>query len=329
MLHKSTKKFLSKEVSKWEMDGIISKETRSILDTRYEVSALSVHLFIKYFSYIGGIILIFGILGFVGSISNNQIYTCLILIASFLMFYWYGNSLSRSLSLQHNYTANILLSVSLFLFTIFLIMFFKILGFTDENILLTAGPFVLSLAFYYTYRNYNKFLLKLTLISMFQWVGSSFSMSGRSSYNFHISDTKSMIIFSCFILVFSFFHNKFLKKFDRFNTVYISISLLYLNMCFLIETIHKSIYWVIAFLIISFVQILVGSKLKNNLILGFGITFLCLNIYTRYFESHWDNLSKSLFFIIGGISLFLIGLILEFLYAKYRIGIKNESNFSK
>ena len=39
----------------------------------------------------------------------------------------------------------------------------------------------------------------------------------------------------------------------------------------------------------------------------FGITFLAINLYTRYFEYFWDGLHKVVFFLILAASLALIG----------------------
>ena len=39
----------------------------------------------------------------------------------------------------------------------------------------------------------------------------------------------------------------------------------------------------------------------------FGISFLAINLYTRYFEFFWDGLHKVVFFLVLAASLALIG----------------------
>jgi hypothetical protein len=40
---------------------------------------------------------------------------------------------------------------------------------------------------------------------------------------------------------------------------------------------------------------------------GFGLTFLFINLYTRYFEYFWNTLHKAIFFALLAISFWFIG----------------------
>ena len=40
---------------------------------------------------------------------------------------------------------------------------------------------------------------------------------------------------------------------------------------------------------------------------GYGLVFLGLNLSTRFFEWFWNSLNKGLFFIIVGLSLWVLG----------------------
>ena len=53
--------------------------------------------------------------------------------------------------------------------------------------------------------------------------------------------------------------------------------------------------------------IIYGLKRKDEIAREFGITFLLINIYTRYFEYFWDRTDKAIFFGILAISFWLIG----------------------
>lgn len=50
-----------------------------------------------------------------------------------------------------------------------------------------------------------------------------------------------------------------------------------------------------------------GLKGKDALAREFGITFLLINIYTRYVEYLWDITDKAVFFGVLAISFWLIG----------------------
>ena len=57
-----------------------------------------------------------------------------------------------------------------------------------------------------------------------------------------------------------------------------------------------------------------GLKTEDTVARGFGITFLLLNLYTRFFEYFWDNTHKALFFAILGISFWALGSYAERLW---------------
>jgi hypothetical protein len=60
-------------------------------------------------------------------------------------------------------------------------------------------------------------------------------------------------------------------------------------------------------LLASFGAILIGIKKEDSLLKNIGISFVFLNLYTRYFEYFWDDLHKALFFGIIAVSFWLIG----------------------
>ena len=53
----------------------------------------------------------------------------------------------------------------------------------------------------------------------------------------------------------------------------------------------------------------VSVRVKDDdaMLRGYGLVFLGLNLYTRFFEWFWDSLNKGLFFIIVGLSLWGLG----------------------
>ena len=50
-----------------------------------------------------------------------------------------------------------------------------------------------------------------------------------------------------------------------------------------------------------------GLRHDNDITKGFGLTFLGINLYTRFFELFWDNLHKAIFFALLGASFWYIG----------------------
>ncbi len=63
----------------------------------------------------------------------------------------------------------------------------------------------------------------------------------------------------------------------------------------------------ILLLISSIVAIAIGIKKEDVLLKNMGITFIFLNLYTRYFEYFWDSMHKAVFFGIIAVSFWLVG----------------------
>ena len=40
---------------------------------------------------------------------------------------------------------------------------------------------------------------------------------------------------------------------------------------------------------------------------GFGLTFLFINLYTRFFEHFWDHMHKAIFFALLAVSFWCLG----------------------
>jgi hypothetical protein len=54
-----------------------------------------------------------------------------------------------------------------------------------------------------------------------------------------------------------------------------------------------------------------GIRYKDDLARDYGVLFLLLNLYTRYFEYFWDSMNKGIFFTILAVTFGLLGWLLE------------------
>ncbi len=66
-------------------------------------------------------------------------------------------------------------------------------------------------------------------------------------------------------------------------------------------------HWSLLFGAAACAAIWLGVKDDDAMLRGYGLVFLGLNLYTRFFEWFWDSLNKGLFFIIVGLSLWALG----------------------
>ncbi|AMR31336.1 hypothetical protein A0256_07815 [Mucilaginibacter sp. PAMC 26640] len=66
-------------------------------------------------------------------------------------------------------------------------------------------------------------------------------------------------------------------------------------------------YWGIISALVAVGFLLYGLKYNDTIAREFGVTFLIIFLYTKYFEYLWDHTNKTLFFGILGLSFWLIG----------------------
>jgi hypothetical protein len=60
-------------------------------------------------------------------------------------------------------------------------------------------------------------------------------------------------------------------------------------------------------------QLVLGASLRDPRFTGFGIVFLSIDLYTRFFEQFWDSLSKGAFFVLAGLVAVAAGGLMELL----------------
>lgn len=73
----------------------------------------------------------------------------------------------------------------------------------------------------------------------------------------------------------------------------------------------RVIVYAVIFALVSGLSLFLGIKYKNELARDFGFLFLLVNLYTRYFEYFWDAMNKGIFFLILGVTFWLVGRWIE------------------
>ncbi|HWZ36470.1 MAG TPA: hypothetical protein VNW51_09935, partial [Mucilaginibacter sp.] len=66
-------------------------------------------------------------------------------------------------------------------------------------------------------------------------------------------------------------------------------------------------YWGVISIAVAAGFLFYGLKSKDDISREFGITFLIVYIYTKYFEYFWEDTNKTVFFAILAASFWLIG----------------------
>jgi hypothetical protein len=66
-------------------------------------------------------------------------------------------------------------------------------------------------------------------------------------------------------------------------------------------------HWGVLFALAAVAAIAYGLKYDNYTSRAFGVTFLFINLYTKYFEYFWEGTHKVIFFLLLALSFWLIG----------------------
>lgn len=76
------------------------------------------------------------------------------------------------------------------------------------------------------------------------------------------------------------------------------------------------LYWGVLAILLSLALALYGMKTKDNASRDIGFVFFILNLYTRFVEYLWDNINRTIFFLVLALSFWLVGRWAEKLWRK-------------
>lgn len=160
------------------------------------------------------------------------------------------------------------------------------------------------------------------LISLAGWFGTETAYQTDWANYFMGMNYPLRFLFFGVLLFVVFQFLKYVKSFETFYNVSSSIALLYL-FCSLwllsifgnygdIDSWYSSdasehIIWMIILALVAGGFLFHGLKYANDKHREFGIFFLIINIYSRYFEFFWESTHKTVFFAVLAVSFWLIG----------------------
>lgn len=188
-----------------------------------------------------------------------------------------------------------------------------------RTLLLLIATGVLAAATAYAY--HLRWPLLLSLLCLFHGLGAWHEYAGHGTYVADIQDPPTMALIAATCAAFGLWHQHAeadrLSRYAGFGRLYTIFGLLYFNCSLWFLTLDfysrtNALAWVLCFSAACLVQIVLGARLKEGKLTGFGIVFLGIDLYTRFFEQFWDRLSMGLFLLIAG----LVGVLLGWSFEK-------------
>ena len=140
----------------------------------------------------------------------------------------------------------------------------------------------------------------------FHGLGGWHAYGGQGAYFASIQDERLMALAALAAILVGLWHEHWLEngplwRCVGFGALYLIFGLLYLNLSLWFLTLFgKPLDWMLTFTAAAIAQIIVGARLRDARFTGFGIVFLAIDLYTRFFEHFWDQLSAGAFFLVAG-----------------------------
>jgi uncharacterized membrane protein len=325
MASKHTKEFLQSEAAVWLADGLIQQNTYNTLHERYSFTEFGFAGVLRYAGIVGGLLVFAGILGALAAMTGSALVNALVIGATGAAAVYWGLSLAEDLRERYSTSSKVIVTLGAYVAGTAVGLLCDTMGIKGMAAVHTTMTLCLPAAIYLAYRSRNAYLLLLAVLTLFHWIGSWTGMLGRATYAFDVQDPRLMWPAALAAVAAGVYHELYLyPATGRFYKVWQTVGLIYFNMSLLILSSHSPkpgypVGWVAFFTLACVAQIVAADRLQNGLIRGFGITFLCINIFTRYHELCWKFMDAGLFVLAGGLGMLACSGALHY-YLKYSSG---------
>ncbi len=168
----------------------------------------------------------------------------------------------------------------------------------------------------------SKLIWVFSLMSLGGWFGAETGYaSGWGAYYLGMAYPMRFVVFGAVLTATSWLMSRH-ARFAAMAGVTRVVGLLYLFIALWILSIwgnhegydswHRAghlelLHWSVYFALASAGAIYLGLRNDDGVLRGFGLTFLGINLYTRFFEFFWNDLHKAVLFGVLGVTFWLIG----------------------
>jgi hypothetical protein len=315
MANSAVRERLAQDVNAWLADGLVPSDTHELLRRRYAARNFGLGQVVKSLGVAGGLFAAFGLMGLVAAIAGSKIFAGILLVAVGAALTGGGIWLSLDEMGRYSISSKTVLMLGVVMAILGIGVVLDAMKLNSNQNVFFAGLVALVPIGILAYRFRNTFLLVLGLIAFFHWVGTWNQMWGRSTYAIWIEDPRLMCLAALGSVGVGIYHERRLRdRTGRFFQAYETMGLIYLNLSLLILSISFGEgwgppgVWIAILTLVSLAQIVAGARLHNPLLTSFGVTTFAVNAYTRYYETFWNRLHTGVFFLLGGLALFGVGL---------------------
>jgi hypothetical protein len=185
----------------------------------------------------------------------------------------------------------------------------------------------------------SKLVWIFALVSLGSWMGTETGyISGWGAYYLGMNFPLRFVLFGIALTASSAAFNlwplrrDFLKPTRAMGLLYLFIALWIMSIFGNYGDITKwekvqqieLFHWSLLFGLAAIASIYHGIKEDDGMTRGFGITFLFINLYTRFFEYFWDSVHKGIIFAVLAVSAWYLGSRAEKIWNLGGLSIKDK-----
>lgn len=322
--------FLNETIRQWEINGIIKEETAAALKNSFSIRPFDYKKLAKYSFLIAIICAVIAVGALLADdflialiekfFTSSNLALCIIFIILAAVVYFFGLK-RRQKKPEKIFSNEAIIFIGVLSTAVSVLYLGRVLDSGSGHFSLL---FLLSTVIYVVLAIWfpSKLVWVFSLVSLGAWLGTETGyVSGWGAYFLGMNYPLRFVLFGIVLVGTSFIlkSNSRLSKFYKLTYI---VGLLYLFIALWILSIFGNygdmdswysvkqielLQWGILFGIVAIAAIIYGLKQDDHTSRSFGITFLFINFYTRFFEYFWNELHKAIFFIILAASFGIIG----------------------
>ncbi|MGN0019625.1 MAG: DUF2157 domain-containing protein [Sphingobacterium hotanense] len=178
----------------------------------------------------------------------------------------------------------------------------------------------------------SKLIWVFTLVALGIWFATETALHSNWGFKFWgMNYPLRFTIFGALLTAFAVFAQDKIKPLAIFRSTSYVIGLLYTMIALWLLSIfgnysdlekwssvrqYEIFYWGLLGIGVSLGLALYGMKAKDNVSRDIGFVFFILNLYTRFVEYLWDNINRTVFFLILAVSFWFVGRWAEKIWKK-------------
>ncbi len=315
-----TKQKIAQEVLNWRHEGLISAELGQVLAARFEASSEFMSTLLRWLGFFAVLLLGMSVLGIVGmTLREAAIYVAPFVLGALSGAAWYfGAQMASHPEQRYPLSGAVLLTAGLIgIFGALTLFFVAFGGKRYESVFPLFMLLTAAVALATAYRYGLRWPLAFGILLVFHALGNWHAYAGHGSYFLGISDERITATAGLLSIGFGVWQEHRWEhdtehRWVGFGHLYIIFGLLYVNLsAWFLSLFPGGLQWVLLFTLAGIAQLVVGARLWDSRFVGFGVVFLSINLYTRFFEHFWDSLSKGAFFLLAGLVAVVAGGVME------------------